>query len=83
MIADIFFSLTVLGWLLISVCITVLTFTAVELRRIITKLVDTIDENAERDYQMSERNYVAIGELRKWQRRSDDDPQSELPRQEG
>jgi hypothetical protein len=61
--------------LLISICITVLTFTAVELRRIITKLVDTIDENAERDYQMSERNYVAIGELRKWQRRSDDDPQ--------
>jgi hypothetical protein len=76
MMSLVFGLLMLLGCLLISVCITVLTFTAVELRRVVTKMAMRIDELGERDYQMTARNYDAIDELRKWQRRSDDEGES-------
>jgi hypothetical protein len=63
----VFVGLMILGCLLISVCITVLTFTAVEMRRTLTKMVVTIGE-------LADRNFAAIQQLQKRQRRSDDDP---------
>jgi hypothetical protein len=66
--ATILVALVVLGCLLISVCITVLTFTAVEMRRTLARMVVMIGE-------LADRNYAAIQQLQKWQRRSDDDPQ--------
>jgi hypothetical protein len=76
MMGLVFALLMLLGCLLISVCITVLTFTAVELRRVVTKLAIRLDELAERNYQATERNFAVIGELRKWQQRSDDEGES-------
>lgn len=70
--AVVFAVLMILGCLLISVCITVLTFTAVEMRRSLARLTATINE-------MGDRNYAAIMHLQKWQRRSDVENDPEPP----